>query len=397
MEETWTIKRALDWTQGYLARKGDNAPRLSAEWLIGEATGHSRIELYTCFDEPLTPEERERLRGYVSRRGAGEPLQYISGHAAFRYITVKVRPGVLIPRPETEVLVSEALSLLPPAARRVALDSTIDAWEGDALRQSLDEAGRLSEQDDESAGQLDAQARQAVSEYLRDSRGGEDGGEPAPIKPARPLLVADICTGSGCIACSVAHERPDTRIIATDISPVAVELAKENAAELDLIDRVRVELCDLGAGVPAAALGRLDLVVSNPPYVPTAVLADIPREVSDFEPTLALDGGADGNDILRRLLPWTMVALRPGGGFAFELHETCLEAAKDLACAEGFTDVRIVTDLAGKPRVLTGRKADSTKQVTRPAGTDLLPRCCSIPQDDCCSVDPPSKFRGFER
>ncbi len=360
MEETWTIKRALDWTQGYLARKGDSSPRLSAEWLIGEATGHSRIELYTCFDEPLTPEERERLRGFVTRRGAGEPLQYISGHAAFRYITVKVRPGVLIPRPETEVLVSEALSLLPPAARRVALDSTIDAWEGDVLRQSVDAADRLSAQGDEPADSVDEQARQAVSEYLRDSRGGdEDGGDPAPAKPARPLLVADICTGSGCIACSVAHERPDARVIATDISPVAVELAKENAGELGLADRVRVELCDLGAGVPAAALGRLDLVVSNPPYVPTAVLADVPREVSDFEPALALDGGADGNDILRRLLPWTMVALRPGGGFAFELHETCLDAAKDLACAEGFEDVRIVADLAGKPRVLTGRKPES--------------------------------------
>ena len=135
-----------------------------------------------------------------------------------------------------------------------------------------------------------------------------------------------------------------------------MSLAKENAHDLGLSDRVRIEQCDLGAGVPAAALGRLDLVVSNPPYVPTAVLAEIPREVADFEPALALDGGADGNDILRRLLPWTMTALRPGGGFAFELHETRLAQAADLARQAGFAHVRIVDDLAGRPRVLTARK-----------------------------------------
>ncbi len=360
MEETWTIKKALDWTQGYLARKGDASPRLSAEWLMGEATGHSRIELYTCFDEPLSAEERERLRGFVARRGAGEPLQYISGRAAFRYITVKVRPGVLIPRPETEVLVSEALSLLPAPARRVALDSTIDAWAGDVVMHAA-QAAKADAVEEEAAGeQALEEERQAVAEFLRDAREGGNGAggsdSPALARTRRPLLVADICTGSGCIACSIAHERPDTRVIATDISSDAVALAKENTCELGLADRVRIEQCDLGAGVPQAALGRLDLVVSNPPYVPTAVLSSIPREVADFEPALALDGGEDGNDILRRLLPWTMRALRPGGGFAFELHETRLDAAKALAEETGFSEVRIVDDLAGRPRVLTGIK-----------------------------------------
>ena len=204
-------------------------------------------------------------------------------------------------------------------------------------------------------------SQQAISAYLdaQQDQGNGDGGDrpdgSAVAKP-RPLLVADICTGSGCIACSVAYERPDTRVIATDIAPEAVALAKDNAAELGLSDRVRIERGDLGSPVPAAAMGRLDLVVSNPPYVPTAVLAEIPREVADFEPALALDGGADGNDILRRLLPWTAAALRPGGGFAFELHETCLDAAAELARQAGFHQVRIVDDLAGRPRVLTGVK-----------------------------------------
>lgn len=361
MGDMWTIKAALDWTVGYLERKGDENPRLSAEWLLSEACDMSRIQLYVSFDRPLSLEERDILRGYVTRRGKGEPLQYITGYAAFRHIQVKVRPGVLIPRPETEVLVSEALSLLPAAHRRVALDSTIDAWEGDALiavEAAAAEAAQAASDDDP---EVLKRSQQAISAYLgaQQDQAHGDGGDrpdgPAAARP-RPLLVADICTGTGCIACSVAYERPDTRIIATDIAPEAVALAKDNAAELGLSDRVRIEQGDLGLPVPAAAMGRLDLVVSNPPYVPTAVLAEIPREVADFEPALALDGGADGNDILRRLLPWTMVALRPGGSFAFELHETCLDAAAELARRAGFHQVRIVDDLAGRPRVLTGVK-----------------------------------------
>ena len=334
MGDMWTIKAALDWTVGYLERKGDENPRLSAEWLLSEACDMSRIQLYVSFDRPLSLEERDILRGYVTRRGKGEPLQYITGYAPFRHIQVKVRPGVLIPRPETEVLVSEALSLLPAAHRRVALDSTIDAWEGDALiavEAAAAEAAQAASDDDP---EVLKRSQQAISDYLgaqHDHAPGEGEVRPegsAPSKP-RPLLVADICTGSGCIACSIAYERPDTRVIATDIAPEAVALAKDNAAELGLSDRVRI---------------------------PTAVLAEIPREVADFEPSLALDGGADGNDILRRLLPWTAAALRPGGGFAFELHETCLGAAAELARQAGFQQVRIVDDLAGRPRVLTGVK-----------------------------------------
>ncbi|WP_416241766.1 N5-glutamine methyltransferase family protein, partial [Eggerthella sinensis] len=121
--DIWTIKAALDWTVGYLERKGDENPRLSSQWLLAEACGLSRIELYANFEQPLSLEERDVLRAYVTRRGKGEPLQYITGEVGFRHITVKVRPGVLIPRPETEVLVSEALALLPAVPKRVAADS----------------------------------------------------------------------------------------------------------------------------------------------------------------------------------------------------------------------------------------------------------------------------------
>ena len=258
MTDIWTIKAALDWTIGYLEGKGDENPRLSAEWLLAEACGLSRIQLYVNFERPLSMDERDVLRGYVARRGRGEPLQYITGEAAFRHITVKVRPGVLIPRPETEVLVSEALALLPPAQKRVALDSTIDAWEGDVLIAAEAAAAEAAQADDTENPEALKQSRQAINDYLTGQYAeGEsnDASATAPAKP-RPLLVADICTGSGCIACSIAYERPDARLIATDIAPEAVALAKENAAELGLSDRVRIEQCDLGTGVPQAGVKR---------------------------------------------------------------------------------------------------------------------------------------------
>ena len=339
-DEVWTVKGALDWTIGYLARKGDGNPRLSAEWLLAEACGMRRIELYLNVDRPLTMPEREALRGFVTRRGAGEPLQYITGEVGFRHITVKVRPGVLIPRPETEVLVSEALALLPAPERRVARDSTIEAWEGDVLQ---------------AVQALQAQEGGEAAEGAPAAGVGPSADSAEPPCAPKPLLVADLCTGSGCVACSIAYERPLARVLATDIAPECVRLARENAAALGLADRVTVVQCDLGEGVPSAALGRLDLVVSNPPYVPTGMLAEIPREVSAFEPALALDGGADGLEVFRRLLAWSARALRPGGGLAAELHEACLDAAADLARRAGFEDVRIVADLAGRPRVLTAR------------------------------------------
>ncbi len=164
--DEWTIKAALDWTVGYLGRKGDENPRLMAERLLSAACDMPRIQLYVNFDRVLTPQERELLRGYVTRRGAGEPLQYITGEAPFRHITVKVAPGVLIPRPETEVLVSEALAMLPPAPKRIAFDSTIDAWEGDLLKAVQEEtsaAESLANQAEDAAHWGTGRRRRAAS------------------------------------------------------------------------------------------------------------------------------------------------------------------------------------------------------------------------------------------
>ncbi|MBI5231523.1 MAG: peptide chain release factor N(5)-glutamine methyltransferase [Coriobacteriales bacterium] len=120
-EGVWTVATALDWTRGYLADKGDEHPRRSAEWLLSAATGLSRVELYVYHERPLSAEERANLREAVKRRAAGEPLQYVTGEMPFRHLVVRVRPGVLIPRPETEVLVDAALDGLPDDATVVDL------------------------------------------------------------------------------------------------------------------------------------------------------------------------------------------------------------------------------------------------------------------------------------
>ena len=174
-EQVWTVKAALDWTSAFLAEKADEHPRRSAEWLLSAATGLSRVELYAYHDRPLTPKsERDRLREAVKRRAAGEPLQYVTGEVAFRHIVVKVRPGVLIPRPETEVLVD---SVLP------AVDAAIaDAWRS---------------------------ARRRRVHRLR-------------LHRARHR----------------AASAAGATVVAGDISPLAVSVAEENASRLGLAERV---------------------------------------------------------------------------------------------------------------------------------------------------------------
>ena len=245
-DDIWSVKRILDWIEGYLDKHGDENPRYSAQWLVADALDCSRMQLFLDLERPLTLAERETLREYTRRRGAGEPLQYISGKASFRHIEVKVAPGVLIPRPETEVLVSEALSLLP------APEKPQDVYDAQILKML---------QDDENP---DSQfATNAVDD------------------PQRELLVADICTGTSCIASSIAYEHPNTHVIATDISPVATALARENVKLLGLDKRVSVIECDLGTGIDESLLGSFDLVVSNPPYSIKWAGSDNPLLIND--------------------------------------------------------------------------------------------------------------------
>ena len=344
--ETWNVKRILDWIEAYLSDKGCGNARFSAQWLVADTLGCSRLELYTMLDRVLTDAEREMLRDYTTRRGSGEPLQYITGTCYFRFVALAVAPGVLIPRPETEVLVSEALAALdaafPPSGPETSEAATLPDL-SDAALVDLGDAGLFLQT--EGAEPIPVAFDDDGDVVLRDDAACE----------REPLVAVDLCTGSGNIACALAKERPNLRVYATDISPEACALARQNVESLGLVDQVKVLEGDLGDALPESLRGTVSLLVSNPPYIPTAELDRIDAEVIDFEPRLALDGGADGLDVFRRILLFAKTALRPGGVLAVELHETCLEDACALAKADGFKDCRIAPDLAGKPRVLIGR------------------------------------------
>ncbi|MDO9107655.1 MAG: peptide chain release factor N(5)-glutamine methyltransferase [Coriobacteriia bacterium] len=303
-DHIWTLKESLEWTLGYLDGKGDEHPRRSAEWLLSAATGLSRVEIYAYHDRPLTPQERAALREGVKRRAGGQPLQYVTGEMAFRHLVVRVVPGVFIPRPETETLVDEGLEFL-----------------------------------------------RGLSQPKRPKIDPPDAGDESQ-------LVIDLCTGSGAIACSMAQEHPSSRVLATDLSALAVATATANAERLGLSDRVEVFDGDLFSpleifAVERRLLGQVDLVISNPPYIPSSDLPDLPQEVLGFEPHLALDGGPDGLVIARRIMEESTRWLRPQGMLAIELDEGCVQiAVKQMS--EWYEGIRTVRDLAGRDRVAIG-------------------------------------------
>lgn len=338
-EQTWTVKAILDWCEGYLASKGDANPRLSTQWLLGEAMGLSRIELYTNLDKPLSEEERTTMRAWVARRGKGEPLQLICGTAPFRHMVLDVAPGVLIPRPETEVLVSEVLATFP-APKQVSAHAFED---GTAVISGIDDGVKVVE----------------VSEGIEAGSASELE-QPIETSEESPesIRVIDLCTGSGCIACALATEHPSMEVLALDIASEALALARRNAAAQGVADRVHVIESDLLSAVVADRTnkGAFDAIVSNPPYIPSAVVDALDAEVSGYEPRLALDGGSDGLGLFRRFIADAYMLLKPGGILAVELFEDSLGDARAIALDHGFIDPRIVHDLAGKPRILTAAK-----------------------------------------
>lgn len=310
-EKTWTIKEIIDWTCGFLQRRGDEHPRLSAEWLLCDVMGLSRVDLYVNYDRPLTPDERSRMRAAVQRRAAGEPLQYVTGETAFRHIVLRCERGVLIPRPETEVLVDAALEGVDAATKA---------------------AGGI------------------------------------------PPRVLEVGCGTGCISLSIAYERKGAQVTATDLSSAAVDLAVRNRDSLGLSGAVDIVECDLASGVDPDLMGTFAVLVSNPPYIPTDVLShEVPAEVKDNEPELALDGGADGLDVFRRLVDLAPGALTPGGMLCCELYEGHLGAAADLVRAQGgWASVEVRQDLTGRPRVLVAVREGSLPSSSPVAGQKIV-------------------------
>ena len=357
MPETWTIKRVLDWTVGYLGRKGDERPRLSAEWLLSAVTGLSRVELYTNFERPLSPEELARMHVAVERRGKGEPLQYVTGEMPFRHIILRCEEGVLIPRPETEVLVDAALEGVDAAlAAGVAYDDVqVRTAARTGERRAVQEARIAELQEAIRSSEDELPDERKIDELMRAVAELEAMGTTAPTG----VRVLDLCTGTGCIALSMAGERPGTHVVATDLSPKAVSVALANRDRLGLADSVDVYECDLAAAVPAELLGTFSVLVSNPPYIPSAVVPTLPAEVAGYGPHLALDGGADGLDLFRRILAMAPRTLAPKGWLCVELFEENVHAAADLCRAQGgWARVEVREDLTHRPRVLVAVRGE---------------------------------------
>ncbi len=272
----------------YLERHQVASPRLNAELLLANLLGITRLDIYTGFDRPLSEADADAYRDLLAKRASGWPLQYLTGEAGFRGLTLEVRPGVFIPRPETEVLVEKALEVLP-------------AVEADVL---------------------------------------------------------DLCCGCGNIAVSVARERPLARVTAVDIGPAAVETCRGNAESCGVSDRVTVMSGDLFGPLEEAGLA-FDVMVSNPPYVPSGCREGLPVEVREFEPPEALFAGPDGTDCIRRIIEGAPGFLREGGWLVLEVDESHAGAvAGDLLA--GWAPVEVFEDLTGRPRVVRARLAAET-------------------------------------
>jgi release factor glutamine methyltransferase len=285
-----TIAEAVRAAAEALRRAGLAEARREAGSLVGFAAGRDRTFLLTHADARLAPDELARLRGAVARRAAGEPLQYITGRQEFYGLDFEVNADVLIPRPETELLVGAAL------------------------------------------------------EILKDT--------PDP-------LVCDVGTGSGCVAVSFLHERPDARAHALDISPEALRVAARNAARHGVSGRLTPLVSDCFDALRAEgrAPSRFHAVLSNPPYVAERDLAGLQREVREHEPRVALTPGGDGLSVIRRLVAEAPQFLLPGGHLLFEIGYDQHERVHELIDSRVWTLLDIHRDLQGIPRTVALRLA----------------------------------------
>lgn len=282
-----------------LKKAGIDAPANDAGVLLCYAARCSRTYLYAYGDSVLPAHAEDRYFELLKKRAGGYPLQYITGEQEFMSLVFEVTPDVLIPRQETELLVETVLE----RCRDMALD--------------------------------------------------KDGGSgPAPAGHRQPIRVLDMCTGSGCIAVSLAKYLQDCLVTAVDISPAALAVAARNAERHGVSGRVRFIRSDLFGSVPAE---KYDVLVSNPPYVRTEDLERLQPEVRLFEPLPALDGGSDGLRFYREIIRRAPGYLRPGGMLAFETGYDQAKAVARLMGSGGmFSDIEIYRDLSGIERVVAG-------------------------------------------
>lgn len=300
-QQTWTTRKLLAWMGEAFTKKGLDSPRLLAEMLVAHVLGCERLKLYLDADRPANPLERQMLRDLTARALEHEPVQYLVGEAWFFGLAMKVDRRVLIPRPGTETIVEHVLQ----------------------------------------------HAR------VQPGFGGNKG---------EGVLIADICTGSGCIAIALLKHLTGARAVATDISADALAVAHENAVRHGVADRVDLLEGDLLGPLsdhPAlAAKEELNYLVSNPPYIPDEEWDAVAPNVKEHEPHAALRGGVDGLDYVRRLLADGPRFIRPGGLLLIEVADSRAGIAKDMAAATaGLEEARVLNDFEGLPRVIVARKS----------------------------------------
>src|SRR5713226_1191022 len=298
---------------------------LAAELLLMHALGRDRTWIYAHPEQEISSVDAERYSAFIRRRAGGEPTQHLTGKQEFWGLEFEITPDVLIPRPETEHVIEVALDRLALRERRTGRP------------QKTDGAG---------------------------------------------LCIADIGTGSGCIAVALAKELPAANFLATDISPAALAVALRNAQRHAVADRIQFIECNLlafpvGAQHAAPLLGTMpnsappvfhespvtghesrpfDLIASNPPYIGRREASSLPREVRDHEPASALFGGEEGYELYANLIAQSATHLKPGALLVLELGHNSLPAVQPLLDAANWTNVGVTNDLAGIPRVLAAER-----------------------------------------
>ena len=316
-----TVLEAIQKSADFLGKKSVESPRLQTELLLAHLLKLPRMKLYLNFERVLTPAETDALREFVKRRGQREPLQHIVGSTSFCGYEIAVNRHALVPRPETELLAELGWQFLKGRA-------------------------------DLPVGQ-DAQQRV-------------------------PTSALDFGTGTGCIAIALAAKCPNVKITATDISADALALAKANAARNQVAERIgflqgdgfatfhsegrvpRVPNSEIEAKIMDACNSSLrnwefDLVISNPPYIPSAEIATLQPEVRDFDPRSALDGGADGLDFYRKLAAEAGPFLKPDGKIMLEFGDGQEEAVKSIFETQKWIVEAVKEDYSQRARILIAR------------------------------------------
>jgi release factor glutamine methyltransferase len=291
------VRSALGDAIAQLEREHVPSAALAAELLLIYALRRDRAWIYAHPEQELDSMSLEQYFSLISRRASGVPTQYLTGLQEFWGLDFEVTPDVLIPRPETEHVIEVALERLG-----------IDTPAGTSRRKE-------------------------------------------------PFRIADVGTGSGCIAIALAHELPAAQIIATDISAAALEVARRNAERHDVAPRIDFVECNLmdfplhGSRSTGHESRSLDLIASNPPYIGRQEAATLPREVRDHEPESALFGGETGAEIYAPLVAQAAALLKPGGSLVLELGHNSAEHVLRLLDSPDWTNVTIANDLAGIPRI----------------------------------------------